>query len=130
MQQPPMPVERQSIDSATREAIERPLDYSPAERAKTIRKMIKEMVPLVQRGTTQDELQRLYPSETEQYPELFKKIVAKQDLTPINTMLAMLDKMASGSINQHQASVIVGQRLVDRFVTPQLRGHGQDTQGR
>ena len=52
----------------------------------------------------------------------FKKIITKQDLAPIQSMLAMLDKMGEGAISQHQASVIIGKKLVDRYVTPQLNG--------
>ena len=37
-------------------------------------------------------------------------------------MLEMLDSMGQGTISQHQASVIVGKKLVDRYVTPQLNG--------
>ena len=62
----------------------------------------------------------------EQYPELFKKLLAKQDLGPMQSMLTMLDKMADGSLSQHQASVIIGKKLVDRYVTPQLNGTAPD----
>lgn len=118
-------IDRQSIEDATREAETRPLDFNPRERAAIIREMIDILVPLVRSGKLESELKIAYPTYAENYPELFKKIVTKQDLTPLRTMLTMLDKMAEGSINQHQASVIVGQRLVDRFVTPQLRGGAQ-----
>ena len=118
-------IDRQSIEDATREAEARSLDFNPRERATLIREMISVLVPLVRAGKLEHELKTAYPSYAERYPELFKKIVTKQDLTPLNTMVAMLDRMADGSISQHQASIIVGQRLVDRYVTPQLNGHAQ-----
>jgi hypothetical protein len=118
-------VDRQSIEDATREAEARSLDFNPRERATLIREMISVLVPLVRAGKLEHELKTAYPSYAERYPELFKKIVTKQDLTPLNTMVAMLDRMADGSISQHQASIIVGQRLVDRYVTPQLNGRAQ-----
>jgi hypothetical protein len=118
-------IDRQSIEDATREAEARSLDFNPRERATLIREMISVLVPLVRAGKLEHELKTAYPSYAERYPELFKKIVTKQDLTPLNTMVAMLDRMADGSISQHQASIIVGQRLVDRYVTPQLNGRGQ-----
>ena len=118
-------VDRQSIEDATREAESRALDFNPRERAAIIREMISVLVPLVRAGKLEAELKVAYPTYAERYPELFKKIVIKQDLTPLNTMVAMLDRIADGSISQHQASIIVGQRLVDRFVTPQLNGRGQ-----
>lgn len=125
MNQPPVPIERQSVEEATRQAETRQIDYDPAERAAFIRKMIRDMVPLVRQGVLQEELRTRFPTEAEKYPELFKKIATKQDLTPINTMLAMLDRMAAGTISEHQASIIVGQRLVDRYVKPQLNGSSQ-----
>ena len=121
----PRGIDRQSIEDATREAEARTLDFNPRERAALIREMISVLVPLVREGKLEHELKTAYPSYAERFPELFKKIVTKQDLTPLNTMVAMLDRMGDGSISQHQASIIVGQRLVDRFVTPQLNGRGQ-----
>ena len=118
-------VDRQSIEEATREAESRALDFNPRERAAIIREMISVLVPLVRAGKLEAELKVAYPTYAERYPELFKKIVTKQDLTPLNTMVTMLDRIADGSISQHQASIIVGQRLVDRYVTPQLNGRGQ-----
>ena len=121
----PRGIDRQSIEDATREAEGRALDFNPRERAAFIREMISVLVPLVRAGKLEHELKTAYPTYAERYPELFKKIVTKQDLTPLNTMVAMLDRMGDGSISQHQASIIVGQRLVDRYVTPQLNGRGQ-----
>jgi hypothetical protein len=128
-QQGPPGIERKSIDEATREASERTLDYNPNESAVFIRKMVKTLIPLVSAGKLEDELRRDYPTYVEEYPELFKKIVTKQDLAPLNAMLVMLDKMGQGTISQHEASIIVGQRLVDRYVKPQLKGIALDTRG-
>lgn len=122
----PQGIDRQSIEEATREAEARSIDFNPRERATAIREILSVLVPLVRQGKLESELRILHPVMIENYPELFKKIIAKQDLTPLNTMLSMLDKMAEGRISQHEASVIVGQRLVDRFVTPQLKGCAPD----
>lgn len=122
----PQGIDRQSIEEATREAEARSIDFNPRERATAIREILSVLVPLVRQGKLESELRILHPVMIENYPELFKKIIAKQDLTPLNTMLSMLDKMAEGRISQHEASVIVGQRLVDRFVTPQLKGSEPD----
>jgi hypothetical protein len=122
----PQGIDRQSIEEATREAEARSIDFNPRERATAIREILSVLVPLVRQGKLESELRILHPVMIENYPELFKKIIAKQDLTPLNTMLSMLDKMAEGRISQHEASVIVGQRLVDRFVTPQLKGSAPD----
>ena len=49
-------------------------------------------------------------------------MIKKEDLAPIYEMLRLLDNMGTGRISQHQASIVVGKSLVDRFVTPQLNG--------
>ena len=143
-------VDRQSIEEATREAENRALDFDPAERAALIRKMLEEVPRAIAAGMTAEDLglqngfKQGPPSAedppinprfahikefAERYPELFKKIVGQQDLTPIRHMLQMLDKMAEGRMTTHQASVIVGQKLVDRYVKPQLRGHEKGGRG-
>ena len=35
-------------------------------------------------------------------------------------MLFMLEKMGSGEMSQHQASVVIGQKLHDKFIQPAL----------
>jgi hypothetical protein len=113
-------VHRQSIEDATAEAESRQLDYHPAERAKYIRTMLQDITGWMNQGETKEMITARVPHFVEAYPELFKKIISKQDLTPIQSMLAMLDQMSKGHLSQHQASIQVGQHLVDRYVTPQL----------
>ena len=118
------PVERQSIDEATREAESRALDFDPNLRARYIRDMLRDIPAWQNQGLTEDEIKEKIPQFHERYPELFRKIIQKQDLSPIQSMLAMLDRMGEGNITQHQASVIIGKKLVDKFITPQLNGNG------
>lgn len=118
------PVERQSIDEATREAESRALDFDPNLRARYIRDMLRDIPAWQNQGLTEDEIKEKIPQFHERYPELFRKIIQKQDLSPIQSMLAMLDRMGEGNITQHQASVIIGKKLVDKFITPQLNGGG------
>lgn len=123
------PLHRQSIQEATAEAEARQLDYHPAERAKYIRTMLQDITGWMNQGETQEMITARIPHFVEIYPELFKKIISKEDLTPIQAMLGMLDKMAKGQISQHQASIQVGQQLVDRYVTPQLQSAAERKSG-
>jgi hypothetical protein len=111
-----------TLPSATsiQEAASRPLEYDPTTRARYIRDMVKDVLQMISDGKTEESIRSAVPSFIEQYPELFKKMIKKEDLTPIYDMLRLLDKMGEGRLSQHQASVIVGKSLVDRFVTPQL----------
>jgi hypothetical protein len=119
-------VERKSIQEATAEAESRQLDYDPAIRATYIRMMVHDISEWVASGESENSIRQRASEFVEQYPELFKKLLAKQDLGPMQSMLTMLDKMADGSLSQHQASVIIGKKLVDRYVTPQLNGTAPD----
>ena len=122
-------IHRQSIEDATTEAEARQLDYHPAERAKYIRGMLHDITGWMNQGETKEMITERIPYFVEVYPELFKKIIGKQDLTPIQSMLAMLDQMAKGNLSQHQASIQVGQQLVDRYVTPQLNSAAERKSG-
>lgn len=123
-------VDKQSIEEATREAQAKPLEFNPKERAAHIRQMLTEIPPLVQKGVPVEDIRKTYDEFARNYKELFKKIIEKQDLAPIRTMLAALDKMGEGRLTQHEASIKVGQRLVDTFVKPQLNDSAAGKQGR
>jgi hypothetical protein len=121
---PPPPIERKSYTDASNEASSRSLDFDPNVRARFIREMIRDIPIWLNQGLTEEQIQEKAPEFAEKYPELFQKIIKKQDLSPIQSMLAMLDRMGDGSISQHQASIIIGKKLVDKFVNPQLNGSG------
>jgi hypothetical protein len=120
------PIERQSIDEATREAESRSLDFDPKVRARFVREMIIDVTQYMNQGLTEEQIREKVPEFAERYPELFQKLIKHEDLSPIQSMLAMLDRMGEGNITQHQASVIIGKKLVDKFVNPQLNnGNGR-----
>lgn len=119
------PVQRQTISEASAEAEARPLEYDPATRASYIRTSLRDIAHWMAEGESEEAIRLRAPDFVEVYPELFKKIIQRQDLSPIHKMLTMLDRMAEGRLSQHQASIAVGKTLVDRFVTPQLQGAGK-----
>ncbi len=118
------PTHRQTMEEATAEAEARPLEYDPAVRAQYIRSMLRDIPQWMSEGETEETIKQRVPDFVESYPELFKKLIHRHDVTPIHNMLTMLDRMAEGRMSQHQASIVVGKKLVDRFVTPQLQGKG------
>ena len=118
----PPTIERQSIEEATTEASSRSLDFNPNVRARFIREMLTDIPRMMEQNMSEEQIRDKTPEFAERYPELFNKIIKKQDLSPIQSMLTMLDKMGEGNISQHDASVIIGKKLVDLFVNPQLSG--------
>jgi hypothetical protein len=116
------PVHRQSMEEAVAEAESKPLEYNPKQRAQYIRTMLRDIALWMSQGDSKETIEERVPQFVESYPELFKKIITRQDLSPIQNMLTMLDRMGEGNLSQHQASIQIGKNLVDRYVTPQLNG--------
>jgi hypothetical protein len=118
-----------SLPSATsmQEAASRPLEYDPSIRARYIRTTLQTISTMVEKGDSEESIRAAVPDFVEQYSELFKKVIKKEDLTPMYDMLRLLDKMGDGKLSQHEASIVIGKSLVDRFVTPQL-GSKKSTQ--
>ena len=98
------------------------------DRASYVRSLIKRLERLQTEGKTKEEIEAAVPEFKRDYPKLYDMVIApgynKQSL---QTMLVMLDRMALGQLSQHEASVIVGQRLVDNFVKPQLNDPSTST---
>jgi hypothetical protein len=122
-------VDRQTVEESVQEAESRPLSFLPKERLVYIRDNIKSITHLMAIGSHINEITTHHAEFARDYPGLFKKVIEKQDLGPLKTMFAALEKMGTGDLSQHQASVIVGQKLVDKFVKPQLSGIAPDSKG-
>ena len=110
------------IQQAAREAETQDTGFPAKERAAYVRAMVTRCEAYKNRGLSKEDVQERLPEFARDYPNLFETVMSnepwsKQSLT---TMLALLDRMGEGSLSQHQASVIVGQRLVQTFVKPQL----------
>jgi hypothetical protein len=114
--------ERRNIREAVAEAQNAPVKFDPKSRAKYIRDTVKQIEEYQRDRLTVEEIKVRVPTFARDYKNLFEELTApggysKQSLT---TMLAMLDRMGSGDITQHQASVIVGQRLAQTYdITPE-----------
>jgi hypothetical protein len=66
---------------------------------------------------TVDDIKELMPEFVEKYKHLFEMITAPEgfDQRNLDVMLAMLDRMGQGALSQHEASVIVGKRLFEKY---------------
>ncbi len=115
-------MDRRSDAERMAEAANRPLDFQPKERARYVRDTIALIEQYQSQGLTTEQIKEKVPTFVQQYKNLFEMITMpggynKQSL---KTMLVMLDKMGTGELTQHQASVIVGQRLADTYIKPNL----------
>ena len=111
------------IQAAAAEAATRQHTFSEKERAAYVRAMVKRCESYKEDGLSTEAIKERLPEFARDYPHLFEAVTSSEEYhkNSLQTMLAMLDRMANGDLSQHQASVIVGQRLVQTFVKPQLQ---------
>lgn len=100
------------------EAQNRRLDFPATERAAYVRAMVKRTLDYKTEGRSLDQIKELLPEFVRDYPHLFEMITQAEgfDSGSLQTMLAMLDRMGQGNLNQHQATVIVGERLAKKYI--------------
>ena len=118
---PPPEEDGPTIQEALRDAEGRSLDFPAKERAAYVRAMVKRTQEYKSSGRSSDEIRQLLPEFVRDYPYLFDSVIQggeEFDETNLTTMLAMLDRMGSGQLSQHQATVIVGQRLAKKYFHP------------
>ena len=117
-----MNVDRQSVEDGVREAEARALEYDPVNRAKLVRDSIAKIDQMKATGVSEQDIEKEVGPFKDQFPFLYKMVIKPNyDKATLKTMLVMLDKMGDGSMSQHQASVLIGGRLVDKYVKPDLR---------
>jgi hypothetical protein len=102
-----------------------PLEPAVAKaRSAYIKNMIDKIKQHKNQGKTVDEIKQVEGIQrfSEDYPQLFKLLTKAEDYNEgsLRTMIALLEKMGTGEIDQNQASVIVGQRLHDIYIKPKL----------
>ena len=107
-----------SIEESIQEAQVRQLDFPATERAIYVRAMVKRTIELKAAGRTAYQIKEQLPEFVRDYPYLFEMITEHDnfDQSSLQTMLSMLERMGQGSMNHHQATVIVGQRLAEKFI--------------
>ena len=107
-----------SIEESISEAQSRKLDFPATERAIYIRAMVKRVQELQASGRTIYEIKNLLPEFNRDHPYLFEMVTEHDDFdqASLNTMLTMLERMGQGDMNHHQATVVVGKRLAEKFI--------------
>jgi len=95
--------------------------FNPKERAAYVRARVDEIRRLIALGQNDVQIKEALGSFVTSYPTLFQYAVRTDfDVKQFEMMIGMLDKMGAG-MSQHQASIAVGQHLVDKYVKPMIR---------
>jgi hypothetical protein len=110
-------LDRETIERASRAAANQRHTFNAADRATYVRSMVQRVAEYRAQRKTAEEIKELLPEFVRDYKNLFEMITSpdgynQQDLA---IMLNMLQHMHTGSLSQHEASVIVGKRLYERY---------------
>jgi hypothetical protein len=125
----PAPVTRENYQTLAKDAEERKLEYDPGERAKYVRNHLDLIKKWREQRINKKEIEERIPQFAREYPMLFQKSTEPNpDISMINGMLAMLDHMATGKLNQHQASIVIGKALHKKYIAPITGNDGIDPQ--
>jgi hypothetical protein len=117
----PDPVERKSAQEALREAEERPLDFDATARSSFLKDAVNQVLLMKSEGKSEDFIRAAVPEMVARYPELFRKLLSGEEITPLLGMIALLDKIGTGEISHHGASVAVGRALAERYMPENIR---------
>lgn len=99
-----------------------PIDPDVAKaRASYIRTTVSKIQQMHRENKTLDSIRDATGTFSTQFPGLFKMLLSDSyNDASLRTMLAMLDKMGTSELSQHQASVVIGQRLHDIYIKPKM----------
>jgi hypothetical protein len=105
-----------SFQESIEEARSRELEFDASSRSVYVKDMVKKALAYRAAGDSVEIVKQRLPIFVRDYPHLFEMIMdPEHDKQILGTMIAMLDRMSQGSLTQHQASIIVGQRLFDKL---------------
>jgi hypothetical protein len=94
-----------------------------------INENIRVIRQLKSQGKSADEIEKEVPVFARDYPAVYKMVLkinleSEKESAPLRTMIAMLDRMGKGQMTQDQASGVVGQRLYDTYIKPNIDESG------
>lgn len=91
-------------------------------RATYVKAQVERVKAMKEAGKSAEEIKAEVSRFAEDYPALFKMLMSSETFNEasLKTMLALLERMGTGEMSQHQASVVVGQRLHDVYIKPKM----------
>jgi hypothetical protein len=90
-------------------------------RSTRVRRMVAEVEEAL-RTETPAQVSSRFAEWQQEFPRIFEMLLTRTyPRDTLEMMLKNLEKMESGTLSQHDASVAVGTVLVDTYVKPQLK---------
>ena len=114
---PSNPLDYENFQRASERAATQPLQFNPGERASYVRAMVNRVLEYRREGKSVNDIKGYLPEFAEEYKHLFEMLTMPEgyDARNLQIMLGMLDQMGRGNLSQHEASVIVGKRLFEKY---------------
>ena len=115
-------VDRDSVKNLSEKAAQEPTRFNATERSEHIRSTVKQIREMADKRHSLEDIKSVFPEFAEQYPGLFSMILRPEgfDERSLGLMIRMLNTMGEGKASQHEASIKVGQHLLNAYVKPQL----------
>jgi hypothetical protein len=115
-------VDRDSVSKLSEKAAKEPTRFNASQRSKFIREHLEQISMMVKARHSLDDIKAVFPDFCEQYPNLLEMMTRPggYDVHSLEHMIKMLEKMGNGNLSQHEASIQVGQHLLNAYVKPQL----------
>lgn len=115
-------VDRESVSTLSAKASVEPTRFNASERSAYIRMHVNQINRMITEGRSKEDIKDIFPVFAEEYPGLLEMLLRPGgfDEKSLALMIAMLDKMGNGKASQHEASIQVGQYLLNSYVKPQI----------
>jgi hypothetical protein len=117
-----MNVDSNSVKKLSEKAAVEPTRFNATERSKFIKDHINKITKMIQTSYKIEDIKSVFPEFCEMYPNILEMITRPNgyDKRSLDMMIIMLEKMGEGVKSQHEASIHVGQHLLNSYVKPQL----------
>ncbi len=114
--------DRDSVKNLSEKAANEPTRFNATERSAFVKEHVEKITKMVKNRHSIDDIKGVFPEFCEQYPNILEMITRSggYDQRSLDLMLRMLEKMGEGVKSQHEASIHVGQHLLNSYVKPQL----------
>jgi hypothetical protein len=114
--------DKDSVKNLSEKAANEPTRFNATERSVFVKDHIEKISNMIKNKHSVDDIKGVFPEFCEQYPNILEMISRPggYDQRSLDMMVKMLEKMGQGLKSQHEASIHVGQHLLNAYVKPQL----------
>ena len=114
--------DKDSVKNLSEKAANEPTRFNATERSAYVKDHIDKIRKMIKDKHSIEDVKAVFPEFCEQYPNIVEMITRSggYDQRSLDMMVKMLEKMGQGLKSQHEASIQVGQHLLNAYVKPQL----------